>query len=531
MFEASRIPFRSWVMIPIVVLVWLCAGIGLLYFRPSFVEAYARRAVMRTLAHRFQSDVELQELHIQVVPRLRVAGSNLTLRYHGRVDVPPLIQIGSFAFSGGLLSLLRPVPHIPVLYVHDLQITIPPREAQEEKSEPANRSFTNRMSDVVVDQVICEQAVIRILPHQSAKAPLEWQIHQLTLSSASPTDPFRFQGNLTNGKPVGEIATRGQFGPWNSDDPGATPITGEYQFDHADLTPLPGIGGILSSTGRYRGVLTKLEVEGITDTPDFTLDAVGEPVPLHTEFSATVDGTTGDTQLRPVNATLGHSLIIAEGTVERVPGVRGHLISFEATVPDGRIQDFLKLATRSEKPILSGSVKIDAKIVLPPGKESALDKLSLDGRFGVVSGSWSNPAMREKLESLSRRALGKPQEQDVGSAITDLGGNFFVRDAVVHFRQLTFQIEGATVELTGSYALRRPGTLDLAGHLVLHAKLSQTVTGYKSLFLKAFDPFFEKKEEGAVLPIRITGTRENPVFSVTVFHKSFEKTLKPNNTK
>jgi hypothetical protein len=122
------------------------------------------------------------------------------------------------------------------------------------------------------------------------------------------------------------------------------------------------------------GVLAQLEVEGVTDTPDFSLDTIGSPVPLHTEFSATVNGTNGDTQLHPVNALLAHSLIIAEGSVERVTGAPGHLISINASVPNGRIQDFLKLATRSEKSILSGPVKIKAKLTVPPGTERALER-------------------------------------------------------------------------------------------------------------------------------------------------------------
>jgi AsmA-like C-terminal region len=530
MSQANRVSGKRWVAIPTAVLALLFIVVAYTYFRPAYLEGRMRRAITQALAERFQSDVELQELHIQVLPRLQVTGRGLSLRYHGRTDVPPLIQIASFTFVGGLLAMLRPVTHISLVRVQDLQITIPPRGHTAERPSESKPQSSPEISSILVDRVICEHADIRILPRQAGKVPLDWEIHQLLLTSASAHEPFEFQGNLTNGKPVGEIATHGRFGPWNGDDPAETPVEGEYQFTHADLTPLPGIGGMLSSTGRYSGALSELDVEGVTDTPDFSLDATGTPVPLHTEFSATVDGTNGDTQLHPVNATLAHSLIIAEGSVERVPGTEGHLISFEATVPDGRIQDFLKLATRSEKPILSGPVKIKAKIVLPPGKKRALDKMSLDGQFGVEGGNWSSPAMREKLESLSRHAMGKPKEEDAGSEVTDLQGDFWVRDGVLHFRQLTFHVEGATVELAGTYELRQ-GTLDLAGHLTLQAKLSQTVSGSKSLFLKAFDPFFEKKGAGTVLPIRISGTRENPVFSVSVFHKSFEKPLNPGNAK
>jgi hypothetical protein len=53
---------------------------------------------------------------------------------------------------------------------------------------------------------------------------------------------------------------------------------------------------------------------------DFWLDKSGTPVPLHTEFSATVDGTNGDTHLHPVRATLVNSVIVANGDVAGQPG-------------------------------------------------------------------------------------------------------------------------------------------------------------------------------------------------------------------
>jgi VCBS repeat-containing protein len=59
----------------------------------------------------------------------------------------------------------------------------------------------------------------------------------------------------------------------------------------------------------------------------------------------------------------------------------------------------------------------------------------------------------------------------------------------------------------------------------MQAKLSQTMTGAKSFFMKAIDPLFSKNGAGTELPITITGTQENPVFAVTAFHKKFEKQM------
>jgi hypothetical protein len=516
--------------VPVAAILLVAAGAVYLYFWPDVVEARLRNSLTAALEDRFQSKVALEKLQIKLFPGLRVEGHHLSLRHQGRNDVPPLIQVETFSFSAGLLALFTPAKHIPLVRVQNLQISIPPRDSGGNKPPEPRAPLPEQLSRIVVDRIICEHADVLMLPRETGKVPLDWEIHHLALTAASASQPFTFYGELTNGKPAGEIATNGTFGPWNAEDPGNTPVSGQYAFTDANLTPLPGIGGILSSTGKYSGLLSELEVQGVTDTPDFSLDAAGTPVPLHTEFSATVDGTNGDTQLHPVKAQLADSLIIAEGSVVRVPSAQGHLISIEATVSDGRIQDFLKLATRSEKPILTGPVKIKAKVVIPPGKERAIEKLSLDGKFAVEGGNWGSVTLRERLQLLSRHALGKPQDEEAGSAVSDLSGDFFVKKGVLHFRRLSFKIEGATVDLNGTYTLQQ-GELDLSGHLQLQAKLSQTVTGAKSLLLKPLDPFFAKKGGGAVLPIHISGTRENPVFGVSVFHKSFEKPLHANGDK
>jgi len=511
-----------------IVLFFLALG-GLVFLQPHNIENRIRRAVTEALEDRFKSAVKLKAVHIHLLPTPIVTAEELAVRYHGRSDVPPLIQVQKFSFHLGLLGLLAPVKHISLVSVKNALISIPPRRPDAPKTSPSSNS-EGPIPKIIVDRMVFDGLDIRILPKDSGKEPLDWDIHKLTLTSAGANKPFAFHGTLTNGKPVGEIQTEGEFGPWNADDPGDSPVSGRYTFTNANLDPFPGIGGTLSSAGKYDGLLSQLEVQGQTDTPDFSLDKVGKPVPLHTEFSATVDGTNGDTYLHPVTATLVRSLIIAEGKVVRVPEKHGHVISIDATVPDGRIEDFLALAINSDKPLLTGPVKIKAKLTIPPGQEHVIDKMVLDGQFGVDDARWSSTALREKLQVLSRHAMGKPEDEDVGSAVSDLSGSFLLKDGLIHFRRLVFSVAGADIDLTGTYALRR-GELDFDGHLRLKAKLSQTMTGAKSFFLKVFDPFFEKNGAGTELPIHISGTRDNPVFGVSVFHKTFDKHLTSQDDK
>jgi hypothetical protein len=497
----------------------LCAGLVLfIYLGARNIDDRTREWIVRELSARFDSQVDLQSLHVETTPRMQVTGEGLTLRYRNRTDVPPLIQIARFSFNLGFLGIVHVPRHVKGVYVENMVITIPPSDPNA--APPSAKSA--QVPHIFFNEIVCNDTSLIILPKKAGKDPLDFEIHDLVLKNVGKQKPFDFHGTLTNAKPKGEIATKGTFGPWNAEDPASTPVSGSYNFSNADLDPFAGIGGTLSSTGKYTGQLNELEVEGETDTPNFSLDPVGRPVPLHTEFSATVDGTDGDTYLHPVRATLLHSLIIANGSVTRASGKPGHIISLDVYAPNARLQDILRLATKSSEPVMTGTVNLKTKMLLSPGKEKVIHRLTLDGEFGVNDAEFASVEVRDKLESLSRHALGKPNDEDAGSAITDLLGHFRLDQDVASFPRLSFRIPGAEVRLTGKYRLPDE-TLDLRGNLRMQAKLSQTVTGKKSFFLKLADPFFKKDGAGSVVPIRISGTRDAPKFALDLFHSSNKK--------
>jgi hypothetical protein len=499
------------------------------YSRKRAAELRTRDWIVQSLEERFRSDVELEDFHVNVFPRMVVSGEGLSLRYRNQSEAPPLIRVEKFSFELGFWGIFRAPHRIQRIHLHRMVITIPPKEQRVAAVQPTVQNKS--IPQVTVAEIECDDAELLIFSNKPGKQPLDWEIHNLILTEVGTNTAFFFHGTLTNAKPKGEIATRGQFGPWNVDEPGDTPVFGTYGFENADLGPFPGIAGILSSTGEFKGQLDTLDVSGQTTTPDFSLDNVGKPVSLHTDFSATVDGTNGDTLLHPVHAVLGQSVIVANGSVVNIPEKKGHQITLDVTTPKARIEDILQLAINSDKPFLRGPVNIKAKLWLPPGKEKVIDKMTLDGNFAITNGRWSSSEVREKLESLSRHAKGQPEDEDAGSAVTDLQGLFVMKDSVIHFSKLTFSVPGAGVELAGTYDIKGQ-KIDMQGHLRMQAKLSQTVTGAKSFFLKAIDPFFSKNGAGTELPITITGTQDKPVMGVTVFHKKFAKQMgKPGGAK
>ena len=507
------------------IVVGVLAGLAIFVaIKARNMDDRTRAWVVRELIQRFHSEVELESLHVNVFPNMGVTGEGLSIRFHNRTDLPPMFRVQRFSFNLGIFGILRAPRHISGIYVENMTITIPPKDDQNH--QPGGRPGGNdrQLPGVIIDEIVCNNTQLMIVPKKAGKDPLEFDIHDLLLKSVGAAKPFDFHGNLTNAKPKGEIATRGTLGPWNADEPGDTAVTGGYTFKDADLGPFPGIGGILSSTGKYSGQLNELEVEGVTDTPDFSLDPVGHKVPLHTEYSATVDGTNGDTYLHPVRATLVKSLIVASGSVVRSKAKNGHTISLDVTSQKARLEDILSLATKGETPFMTGILHLKTKLLIPPGQLKVLEKLKLDGEFEVTNGQWSSAEVRQKLEGFSRHAEGQPTNQDAGSSVSDMKGHFSVDQGVITFKDLEFTLPGAAIDLTGNYNMRSEA-LDFSGHLSMKAKVSQMTTGTKSFFLKTIDPLFAKNGSGTVLPITISGTRQSPTIGVSVFHKTVKKSL------
>jgi hypothetical protein len=180
---------------------------------------------------------------------------------------------------------------------------------------------------------------------------------------------------------------------------------------------------------------------------------------------------------------------------------------------DARIEDLLLLAVKSSPPVMTGSAKLKAKILIPEGTQDLIDRLRIDGEFGVAGAEFSSDSVQGKVDSLSRRAQGHPKDLDL-TAVSELNAAFKMDNSDIKFSRLNFSVPGADIALLGDYNVDS-GQLDFHGTLDTQAKLSQMVTGVKSFFLKAVDPFFKGKNgKGTRLPIKVTGTKDHPSFGL-----------------
>jgi hypothetical protein len=464
---------------------------------------------VETLEKRYQCEVELKSFTASLFPAISIAGEGLMLKRKERADLPPMVYIRRFSVRGDWLGLVRQPRHFRQVRLDGLVVIVPPRR----KEDPANNK--QQVSPFVLDEVLAEDAMLSILSANPNKPPHAFAIHKLRMQSLGLGQPMSFQVTLTNPKPVGQVQSSGRFGPWNTDDPSLTAVSGNYSFSHADLSTIRGLGGILSSHGSYEGVLSEIQVQGETDTPDFDLGISGNKLHLKTQFRAIVDGVNGDTHLRPVNAQFLGSKVVARGGVAQAAGGSGRIILLDVSAQPARLEDFLRLAVKSTTPSMTGALSVHTKFDLHPGREEIAKRLKLDGSFTVQSARFTNPETEAKITSLSRRGQGKPQDEDIQKAQFDMQGHFVLANSQVTFSSLSFSVAGASVQLQGTFGLLSQA-LDFRGTLRLQAKVSQTTTGIKSLLLKPINPLFERGGAGTVLPIKITGTREAPSFKVEI---------------
>ena len=471
-----------------------------------------RRLVTEELAMRLESDIELRAFSVDLFPAVRVRGEGLEVRHRGRADVPPLVTIDSFVVDGGLLGLVRRPRRFRSVTLDGLRINIPPGGI--DTGGRSDEREERRESPFIIGSLTADGAELRIIPKTEGKEPKLFRILALSMQSLGAVERMPFQAELTNPLPAGTIHTDGEFGPWQARDPALTPLEGRYTFAGADLSTIDGIGGILDSTGEFGGELERIAVKGETRTPDFRVNVSGQPVPLTTHFQAVVDGTNGDTYLNDVYATLGETSLHAKGAVAGTPGVKGRTVTLDVTIEDGRIENLLRLSVKSETPPMVGDVALKTDFTLPPGKGDVIDRLRLDGRFDVA-GRFTSEEVQSKLGGMSARARGK-EATGGENVLSDLDGRFRLRNGVLALRDLSFAIPGATVSLAGTYGLKSEA-LEFDGTLRMQATVSEAAGGgIKGFLLKAVDPLFRKKGAGAVVPIRVRGTRSEPKFGLDV---------------
>ena len=404
------------------------------------------------------------------------------------------------------------VPTGRFVIVDGMEINIPPKGQRPDLTpdDDHDQHDDQRGTDVIFDEVLINDSMLSLLPRVEGKKPLQFDLHRIQLLSAGRHVAMKYKAALTNAKPPGEIDSEGNFGPWAATEPGDTPLDGKYVFDKADLGVFRGIAGILHSTGTFTGTLDEITAKGEATVPDFRLKQPGHRVSLKTKFEVLVDGTNGNTVLRPVIGTLGTTTFTTSGAVIKHEDDTHRTISLDVDMPKGNLRDLLTLAMKDD-PFMAGQIALKTKIDIPPLSGTVKEKLLLDGHFDITNGHFLRSKIQDKIDELSRRAQGQPKNMEIDEVVMNMAGAFKLDDQTITFKNLSFAVPGSGVDLTGSYDLDQD-IIDFHGTLKLDAKISQTLTGWKHWLAKPIDPFFSKNGAGTFVHIQVTGSSKDPKF-------------------
>jgi hypothetical protein len=480
------------------------------------MQPLMKKKVVETLAARFHSPVELDRLELSVSRNIIVTGGGLRILYlagptkpDARPNAPPMLTVDSFEFRTGWRELLRPTTRVVSVKVKGLEVNIPPKQERGEAMPDDPKRKGQSTLGIAVDTIECTDAKVVIETSKPGKKPLEFAIGRLVLKDVGAQKPLNYDAVLKNPKPVGDVHSTGHFGPWQNDNPRDTPLDGRYEFTNADLSSIHGIGGILSSTGTFGGTLGEIAVDGTAEVPAFRLDVSDHALPLHTEFKAVVDGTTGDTRLDAVKARVGRSELTASGAVTRSVTVPGHDTDLHVVMERGRIEDMMTLSMKANPTLLRGALATKTHLEIPPGPVSVSRKMRLEGTFAIHDAFLNDVKMQRQLDTMSERAKGKPHlanAQDAEVVGSSVSGKFSQADAVLDVSELNFAMPGAQVSMNGQVHLVE-STFEFHGKVRTEATASQMTTGWKSLLLMPFDRVLKKNGAGVELPIKVTGTR------------------------
>jgi hypothetical protein len=502
-------------------LAFVLLGLGVTLFLTLTILTHRASGILRsriinTLSTRFDGRVELPSLEVSAWRGFEVEGKGLKVWTDKLPQKEPLFAVDSFQFHTMWWNLLRSPMHVGTVQIRGLAIHVPPKQQRgsiPSFTPPGERGKKNKI-EIVVDHLEVDQARLVFGNNKPGKDPMVFLIHSLSMQSVGRGRPMHFHAILVNPKPIGNIDSAGSFGPFNVNDLGSTPVSGDYTFSHADLNSIHGIGGMLSSTGKYAGELDRIVVDGKTDTPNFSLDVSGHQVPLKTTFHAIVDGTNGDTYLQPVDAWLNKSHIVARGSVQDIKG-KGHLIRLQVMVgPQADIGDMLNLAMKMRPPLMHGRLNLATTLVIPPGSQRVAEKMELKGSFLIKNATFPDASTQKVVDELSLRGSGKPKEASQAAKngvkiASDMRGDFSLANGKLTVPSLDYQVPGAHISMHGLYTMDG-NDFNFAGHVRLQAKISDMVSGWwKKLLLMPVDPIFAGHGVGTDLPIKVSGDKHS----------------------
>jgi AsmA-like C-terminal region len=433
---------------------------------------------------------------------------------------PPLITVQTIVVEGSYLGLITFPKRLTKVLVQGMHVTVPPTQPGE--TNPV-MPLTDVKSErpIVIGTVIADGTVLDFISSRQGNERFQLVVEKLALEGVGNNKPILYKASIQNSEPPGLIQSTGRVGPWVSDDPGQTPVIGSFSFEHANVGVFSGLSGILSSGGQFSGRLAQIKVSGNCEVPNLHVAHSAHAERLMAAYQATVNANNGDTLLDQIQSTFNRTVLVSKGAVSGAAGSKGKVVTLDVTTKQGRIEDLLDMFLSAPTAALTGSINARARVIVPPGPMEFLQKIDVEGDFGLSDGKFTNHDTQNVLNKLSSSAEQnerKAEKENPETALYNLKGHITAKNGLATLTGISFSMPGADAQMHGTFNLLTE-EVNLHGVLVTDGKLWAATNGFKSLLMHALTPFLKHSSHATSVPFKITGKYPAPSVALDLFAK------------
>lgn len=478
---------------------------------------YGRRQVQSGLDKSYKGHVQMQSFEAVYFPHPGFIAMGLELhRSPGDPQPPPPLAAAVRVVVEGRWSDLLTLQHrVLFVQIEGLNLSFPPKGTRERALDfpPGDgKDFSGPKTFIEVLHI--QNALLEVGKDQGE--PFQLKVHEVLVNNIVRGHASPFSVILDNPKPSALIHCDGWIGPLHSQRLDQLPVNATFTFLHGRLEDFDKLHGTIEGSGHFKGPLSALEIDADSIVSGFAVGQ-GSPVKVSTQLRATVDGTNGDVHFHSLDARTGATTVHASGMVTGKP----KLTVMDLDVIHGRIEDLMMPFMHATPPAAGeANLRTHATLAAATPNTRFMDRLVMDGSFTLPAARLTKVSTEESLSAFSRRAKGenprvpdaKPQPASAENPAVPLNiqTTFHLARGVVSTPQLETTFPGSALELAGTFTFQTHAA-HLTGNLTMQSDISHVTTGFKSMLLKPFNPFFKHRQpqdtgpQVTVIPIAITG--------------------------
>jgi hypothetical protein len=501
-----RIRAAEWVTFGVVAAAMV--GVHLMFFFWPF----RYREVHPLLEQIFESQVEVHGYHRTYFPHPGFVADHVTFYRHGDRSIPPLATISQMQVVGHWTTLLFHPHRLNEILLEGLHVQIPPPGTRARGMDFDGGVISASQSEMQIETIAADGTVLDFLLR--GQPPMRFQFAKLQIHDVEQKKPLQFNLRVRIPGPPGTVVAQGRLGPFRTASYATTPLAGTYQLLEADLSRLSGVSGHATAEGRFGGTFAQVDVQGKAAIPDFRAGSAHQ-VRFDSAYHLAVNGNNGDVQIVSAVVKNGASTIAANGSVAGSP----KKVDVTLATTNGDVNGLLRIVEEAT-PEIAGKISFQAAVQYSAGPGPFLKRVQLQGKVTLDGMHFATPEEKQKMDAFSARVSRDPPQDaksDPPAVTAEAKSDTRFDNGIAYFPDIRFQMPGARAHLHGTFNLLN-AKVHLTGKAALQQSLPHAVTGWKAVLLKPLAPFFRHKRAGAVVPVAVTGTAQQPKIGADLLH-------------